>query len=597
MEQKFVNIYKPLNQQNLIDASLEIDSVDVENPTSEIESTSSKISSIREKFNLRIKKCMSKENLPNTIFQLVSWALLLISLIVFCSYFFNNTDKFLNSDLSSEQILAKLLADGEGFIFSTEWYYSTEIRVIYTQLIMAPLFKIFSNWHTVRVVGSLLCYILLLLSFYYLCHSINLKKYYAIMALFLITPISYRYADFVLIGLFYISYIILACISIGLIFSILKCRTKASKIILMILFFILSFFIGLGGVKQVFYFYIPLAVAVVIVMLFKTISKNKLDIRNLDSYDRKLIVLTFLACVIALIGYVFNENILRRFFTYAKYEISFTNFSLNRLIEVFNGFLHLFGYREAGIFSLKLFSNVLAVFIMLFIVIGTIMLIVKHKEYSIAEKTICWFFVMNLVISTILYCFTDMVYDSRYNFTFISFIIPFIVITLTKINFDMVIGRIIPLSKVIAVCMFFCAIISSVLSYREMMKPNTTSEELQTIASTLSEQGYINGYANFWNANVLTEFSNGEIEVWHWDSNLPDVSNLDESLYKWLQEKSHFTEKPTGKVFIIFSASERDNYTIAQNHSESAIIYSSENYVIYGYDSNEALEEVLSGNS
>lgn len=50
-------------------------------------------------------------------------------------------------------VFAKFLA-GENKFISSNWNYSTELRVIQTQLVMMPLFKIFSDWHTIRVVGS-----------------------------------------------------------------------------------------------------------------------------------------------------------------------------------------------------------------------------------------------------------------------------------------------------------------------------------------------------------------------------------------------------------------------------------------------------------
>ena len=53
----------------------------------------------------------------------------------------------LDSDMSSELILGKLLAE-EGGILSTNWYYSTELRVLNTQLVYKLLFTFtddFSN--------------------------------------------------------------------------------------------------------------------------------------------------------------------------------------------------------------------------------------------------------------------------------------------------------------------------------------------------------------------------------------------------------------------------------------------------------------------
>lgn len=58
-------------------------------------------------------------------------------------------DHLIDSDMSSELILSKLLAD-ENKILSTKWYYSTELRVLNTQLIYSFFFKIFHDWTVIR---------------------------------------------------------------------------------------------------------------------------------------------------------------------------------------------------------------------------------------------------------------------------------------------------------------------------------------------------------------------------------------------------------------------------------------------------------------
>ena len=82
---------------------------------------------------------------------LLLWAAVCFALLVvdWCCWAPNRLD----ADMASEQLLANLLAQ-EGGVMSTNWYYSTELRVLNTQLVMAPLFRLFTSWHTVRVVGS-----------------------------------------------------------------------------------------------------------------------------------------------------------------------------------------------------------------------------------------------------------------------------------------------------------------------------------------------------------------------------------------------------------------------------------------------------------
>lgn len=80
-----------------------------------------------------------------------------------------------------------------------------------------------------------------------------------------------------------------------------------------------------------------------------------------------------------------------------------------------------------------------------------------------------------------------------------------------------------------------------------------TDDAYCRIADTLEERGYRNGYASFWSANILTELSDGEIDVWCVDS-FDATTTQHPDVYKWLQVKSHDTERQSGKSFVIWNA-------------------------------------------
>ena len=75
-----------------------------------------------------------------------------------------NGMNLVNSDDAGEMILAKLLSEGNG-IATREWVYSSELRVINTQLIRAFLFRFTDSWTAVHVIGNLVLYAWLLLSY------------------------------------------------------------------------------------------------------------------------------------------------------------------------------------------------------------------------------------------------------------------------------------------------------------------------------------------------------------------------------------------------------------------------------------------------
>ena len=66
--------------------------------------------------------------------------LLLLVLNIACG------QNWIDSDMSAEMVFSDLLGDTGHYIASPDWYYSTEFRIVYTQLLFVPLLKIFSSW-------------------------------------------------------------------------------------------------------------------------------------------------------------------------------------------------------------------------------------------------------------------------------------------------------------------------------------------------------------------------------------------------------------------------------------------------------------------
>ena len=119
------------------------------------------------------------------------------------------------------------------------------------------------------------------------------------------------------------------------------------------------------------------------------------------------------------------------------------------------------------------------------------------------------------------------------------------------------------------------------------------------------DAGYTQGYATFWNANVLTELSNGRLELWHWSDGKQNISNLEDfnDIYAWLQLKSHVEAPPEGKVFVLLSANEDYYFEFTKKFSQDDVIYRAENYldygvkdyIVYGFESYEELASRLEG--
>ena len=99
----------------------------------------------------------------------------------------------IDSDASSELVLANHLAENGG-ILTADWGYSTELRVLNTQLVYAPLLKIFSDWRMVRFFGALILQAILVGSYYVFTKATGIsKKIFCISAGLCLLPISVCY--------------------------------------------------------------------------------------------------------------------------------------------------------------------------------------------------------------------------------------------------------------------------------------------------------------------------------------------------------------------------------------------------------------------
>lgn len=145
----------------------------------------------------------------------LGWAILAGVFLIAWYYMDNYVMYTLNSDHSSDLVLGHLLAD-ENTIVSKNWYYSTVLKVVDINLVWALLFKFTDNWHTVRVLGSVIIYAVMLLGLWFCCRQAGLEKYFGYIGAVMLLPISKDYFDIVMRGVYYAATIVTALLTLGL---------------------------------------------------------------------------------------------------------------------------------------------------------------------------------------------------------------------------------------------------------------------------------------------------------------------------------------------------------------------------------------------
>ena len=484
-------------------------------------------------------------------------------------------ETFVDADMSSELLLSRILAK-ENRILTPNWYYSTELRVLNTQLFYAFFFKLTSNWHLVRILSWISMYLMLIMVYGLLCKAMKCEKYFACTAVFLIIPFSLGYFRYVLAGAYYIPHIAITFASLALTEKYLDSDEKSARIFLGANF-VLAVIAGMGGPRQLMILYMPLAIVALV---------NWYEHREQQNALRKLAGILFVVMGGA-IGYKINTGYLAKRYSFQQWNsMKFVKLSFDRLARIINGFFIACGYQTGEMFSKKVLITNCVCALWLIVTIGLVYYAIRYKE-KVTEKyfRMAVFHAAVLVIYVLLYLFTNMSYKDRYNLPIVILTAP--LIASAAENFELESWKKNSLLGIFV--LLVCA--SGMIFYCGQGKKDET-RELRAIQKQMVNQGYMEGYASPWKSNVVVELSNGEMEMWTWASH-NDVIESAESMSEWLQPVSHSTEHPKGKCFLLMKNSEVEACPWPVKPTEDHIIYHSDAYTVYGYESYDELAQEL----
>ncbi len=498
--------------------------------------------------------------------KLLPW-FCLIGLFCFLSVFmWNHVDYLIDSDMSSEMVLARLLAE-ENKLITPNWYYSTEIKILSTQLIYSFFFRIFHDWTIIRVLSCIVSYVILLISYYYLLRQMKYEKLFAISAIFFFMPLSDGYFVQVLLDLIYLPFIIISFLVVGMIFHYAN-ASKNMKFFLLGASAILALFVGMGGARMVVVLYLPILAA--------TILKALLERKSSD-----YLICAIVSFVVSGIGYLINSMVLSELYRFRTWNtIQWHNFSMEGIFNIFFGTLRIFGWSYGQIKTpvASGFSCVL-LGVMGLCVLGNIF--IKWKKPD-TEWLLSSYIVFTFSIFFGMYTFTDMLYADRYAISVVAFALPVITISIHEVKWNRY------LKLLLGTILIGGTLISSIFRYERYGKLDKTAEFRQIADYLVEKQEISEGYATYWNANVLTELSDGFIDVYAWEQNVDDLFDVND-MNPWLQEVDHEVSKPGSRIFLLFSNEEYDVCPLKNLLDEENIAFTSENYIIFIYESYEEL--------
>lgn len=487
---------------------------------------------------------------------------LTILFFVFCP------DNLMHSDMAAEVILSKLLAK-EGGLLSSDWYYSTEIRIVYTHLVMTPLFWFLSDYSTVKLISVIIFNLLLAVVFYFTAKEFRLKGgcLYLAMAL-LAAPLSNEYLDMMFLGNFYTCQVICTYLVLKFFFRPVpeKAKWKWLRVGIMA---ICALILGLSGLRYLASLYLPLLVAVCFSYGFDSGEERE---KNLSGRLITSVGLAFCAGV----GFLLNKFVLAAHYSFDNQAVSFVPLEEvpGRFLDSVRLMLELFGYRETGVVTGLGIVN--AVKFLFFVwIVYVICYLTKHR-YRILEhsqRLLLYYFYGLFLINWYMLVFTDVLLQYRYW-------IPVYVIAVLLAGIYLGQAKektewLKPASAALAVL----AVLASL--YGELWQDTKYNdcEKRYGYMDFLEEQGYTFGYATFWNSSVTEYLSDGEIEVGHLGGK-DGVS----APYEWLSPKYYYEEGyHRGKTFLLLARTEEPalfngDITVMQ---DAVKVYEDDYYVVY----------------
>lgn len=528
----------------------------------------------------------------NKVFYFISTIALITGTIFSLALIYTKNSVMMNSDISADMLLGKLLAENGGFL-SSDWLYSTELRVFQLQIVYKYLFRLFpNNWLMVSMTSTVVFVVLFISSFLYMCNKIGVGREGLYAASLLVWPFGQWYFRLVLYGHHYPMHFVSEFLSIGLFFSIVRGdKNKLRVVFKCVVLALFAFVFGLEGIRIFIICYAPLLVTVAI-CLWGTLNEKywkRSMIMKLEKGDMiRAIVSTLVALAVAFVGLCINRGVLNRNYRWSDmFVLNWAKLFINNpLAEILSDFFALFGWHEE-----VLMVGVIGIINCVCFAFFALLLIVVFRSYKrLADFPVYERFV--LVYFVALFVFTCLYLSSNYQYS-VNYWVPLVPFVILIISLYIKLTDSAPL-YLLVLAMF---VVFSISTYIDPV-PNTPLYDgnIYGAIEWLKDSDYTSGFATFWSSDVITEATDGRIEMW----TIKDVDRVDDlsSSDLWLQEARHSWELPEGEFFVLVSA--RD-YTIGDPESakifllEDHLKYSDEGARIYGFTGVEDFTNAMAG--
>lgn len=516
------------------------------------------------------------------------WVWLVLAYCITLGVLIVRGESYIDSDMGGEMILADLLNQEKDLFLSKNWGYSTEIRVFYLQLIYRITLLIFPhNWFAARMLGQAVWLLLLVLCMLYAGNTLGLRGCGVWAAAALICPFGSDHLLFSLLGGFYIPHMILMLLSFALAIQFMQSFGKKPSICLALLFLLalVSFINGLGSLKGLMVIYLPMLMAAVLALAF-SIHSGPVSVR---SAEFRFLIGAVVSAASAAFGYLVNSVFLSAHYDFVNQNsLTWGKLDFNAFLDSLAGFLSLLGFPHGNVMSIYGILGAFFFVIVAAVLFSIAFLLRNYRSLSFSIQLLLVTFLCSVLVQASIFSFTENILNGVVSYWWLT-TIPMVFLLLQAawqhFSFRLPAGRLL-CAAAFMLCMVFVSIASTHTyftsdSYRVV-------PEMKPAEEWLLENGYREGYALFWKANVLTEWSSGQLDMRVVDGYHLDVTEP----HSWLEKHSHQTP-PKGKVFLLVTASELWGAHKESIRNDYNVYWDENDYLIMAFDSYDEMVTAL----
>ena len=515
----------------------------------------------------------------------------------------------LDGDASGEMVLGHLLYENGG-ILSDTWAYSTELRVVNSQLFYKLFFYLFSDWQTVRFAATMTMLACMLAAWGYLARQMRVGiTGFALAGAVLLLPFSVTWGRIVLYQSYYTMYVALEFLYAGLCLSLLREKRRGAWLLKAAVLFLLSVAGGLDGVRLVMNSAAPLLCVFLVYALRPSLPQKNGEKPGVRTLVRALPA-PILSAAGLLLGCLINAGPLSAKYSFTHLTYTTADPPKNYLWSLLTAFLRDFGYETGqNLFSLHGILAVLSALLVLGLAVLALWQLTHAQElpdHGFAATALCASLLVIGLTMALLRNENGGYVIVRYLLPTAAWCIPVLGTAVAHAG-HVTDGRAAALrltaaglSLVLLVngclgCVFFVSPERYPLTYDDEGIVDTgLTARLRAPVAWLLENGYEVGVASHyqWDANTMIELSDGRLTVTGLVCTQQQLG-----FYRWLTDTSLYAAEAADDdrpAFALVRCGEEDEaFTSRAVGQAGTCVYDDGYFRIYHYDRASGLFSAL----